>query len=284
MNLNLLKEPAFSAAPGLLEANRMLGLQVASMVPQGAGVVGWDPKACTWQEYCEMKADEMFELEYDQASGVAMMAVTGMMCAGVDPVYEYLCDMYNTERIMENLKEAEQLPGLKLLVVYFDSGGGSVRAIKEAGRALAAFTKAPTLSWMAYCASAALHVAVGADYVAAPAWAGVGSIGTFFAIPDLAGWWKQMGIEWTILRDGKYKAMGHPGHSLTKEETALLQATLDKYSAEFKDWVKARRSGVSDEQMQGQMFTAEDVPQLVDQVGFDSLPALVEWLLPQLGR
>ena len=267
--------PHWSIAPGILEMNLPKWLAPASLSPDLAR--GHDPRSESFGEYVARLANEKFGVRQTQP-GVAQMTISGTMVPGIDPIEELCYGCYNTERIFTNLSLASGMPGLKLLAITFDTPGGSVIALKEASAALEAFsaeTGIVTVGWMPFCASAGIHVAVGCDVLAAPPFGQVGSIGTYIAIPDLTGYFEKMGVSWTILRDGKYKAMGHPGKKLTQDELDLLAERLDKIGTEFKSRVATRRPGMTAEHMQGQMFTAEDRPELVDTTDYLRLEDLI---------
>lgn len=284
--IQLARHPHWSIAPGTLETRfpQFLQPSAAHITPQL--LHGHDAKSETWAEYVAKLADQKFGLR-QVTRDTAVMDIHGMLIPGVDPLYELCCDCYNTERIFTNLATAAQIPGLRILALNFNTPGGSVVALKEASAAIEAFssyTEATTVGWMPFCASAGIHLAVGCDYLAAPSYGQVGSIGTYIAIPDLTGYWEQMGISWTILRDGKYKAMGHPGKPLTADEMDLLVEKLAQVGTEFKSRVSTQRPGMRDEDMQGQMFTAEDIPALVDTTQFLRLEDLLTEMQGQIPK
>lgn len=85
-----------------------------------------------------------------------------------------------------------------------------------------------------------------------------GSIGVFSALYEFSGLMGKLGIGLHLFRDGALKGMGLFGKSLTDVEAAHIQAGVDKVSAEFKGFVRARRPGIADATMQGQVFDGDE--------------------------
>ena len=88
--------------------------------------------------------------------------------------------------------------------------------------------------------------------------ASVGSIGVYLALLDRSEAMKARGDKLQLFKAGKFKAMGFPGTTLTEEESAMLQATVDKAYTKFTSAVTSSRPGVQSAAMQGQMFTGSD--------------------------
>lgn len=239
----------------------------------------YNPSAMTWSEYCEETTDELFDLEYAQASGIATMKVQGILMPGATPEQELCYGLYNTLRIKENLAEAAQIPGLKLLAILWNSPGGAVRALEETAAAIQAFP-ATTATWMDdMCCSAALQLAVAADYTAAAPWSYIGSIGTMWPIADYTAYWEQLGIHWHFATSGPLKGMGDPRNPVSKEQKAHIDNTVATSAAAFKSYVKQRRPAITEDQMQGQAYQAKECPALVDNLIHDTPESFLSWII-----
>jgi len=110
-----------------------------------------------------------------------------------------------------------------------------------------------------------VEYAASCDAIYAAPSSSVGSIGTYMAAVDDSRAWEMEGLELKIVRDGPFKAMGHPGKKWTAEEEGFLQERLDFFAKGFKDHVRSHRDGLSDDAMQGQCHTASHAPEgLID--------------------
>lgn len=116
-----------------------------------------------------------------------------------------------------------------------------------------------------YAASCGYRLAAAAhEFYAAPS-AQIGSIGTFIAGVDSSKAWLEKGLELKLFRLGDYKAIGLAGKEWTEEECAHLQESVDSHGESFRQFIRDQRPGVTDEEMQGQGFTASEAsPALVD--------------------
>ena len=291
--MNLLQHPTWAIDPThfQLQAQNWLqprAEQLAKFQQTLAPIL--QARSQTLMEYCQEKADEKFDLEYDPASGIGIMHISGIMAGQCDPIDEYCYECYNTTRIFENLKEAQEYvnlsAGLRLLLLHFDTPGGSVLAIPEAAQAILDFRRnnpqVLVLSWMNFCASAGIYLAMAAEYTAAPPYAILGSIGTMFASPDLSEAWKMSGISWTILTDGIYKAMGAKGLPLTEAQMDLIKQKLNEIGPAFKNFIKAQRPKITDAEMQGQTFSATQIPALCDHTTHQDPAEYLNWILQGL--
>jgi ClpP class serine protease len=170
------------------------------------------------------------------------------------------------------------------IVLDINSPGGSTLGMTEvistldglraAGKRIVAYTDTEAASCGYFLASSATEI------WAAPS-ALVGCIGTYIAALDDSRQWEMDGLKLKLFRDGAIKAVGHPGKVWTPEEESFLQGLVDSASARFKGYVRARRPGVTDEDMQGQWWSAQDAPPaLLDGFAHD----LDSLLLFELGR
>lgn len=163
------------------------------------------------------------------------------------------------------------------VIVYIDSPGGAcvgaveaahaIRSMSEAGKSTVAYTDT-------MAASNGYFFAAACDRITASPSAIVGSISTYSAYLDESRAYEMEGLEVRMFRSGEVKGAGYPGKAWTDAEIADMQRVTDQYSAQFKDFIRARR-GLTDDLMQGQYWPAEFAPSgLVDML-YDDLDALV---------
>jgi protease-4 len=155
------------------------------------------------------------------------------------------------------------LRGVKSLILDIDSPGGHATYVRELANQIRAVSESGTrvvahIGAGAMAASAAYWIAAAADEIHGSTAGMTGSVGVFSAIFDFSGLLEQAGVKLHLFRDGALKGMGLFGKSLTDDEGAHIQAGVDKVSAEFKGFIRARRPGIAEETMQGQVFDGDE--------------------------
>lgn len=226
--------------------------------------------------------EEEFALTVDPlAPGLATLYIQGVLYFGASPEEECFLGLYNTDRLLTAIQQVYADPSIKALALVIDSPGGYVTAIQETAQAL--HTLAATTPVLAYtsnvCASAAYWIASASSALHAAPYADVSGIGVYQAIIDDTAYWQQQGVTFEYIRDGKYKAMGMPGKAYTADEIKLITDGVNATSDAFKGAVKSYRPAVTDEQMQGQCFTASDptAAGLVDSIAFRNLGGFLSY-------
>jgi len=132
------------------------------------------------------------------------------------------------------------------IVLDIDSPGGTVDGVPEVAEKVfqARGTKpivAVANTWMT---SAAYFVASAADEIVATPSGVVGSIGVIVLHLDQSGLNADLGLAYTYITYGRYKAEGHPDAPLEDEARARLQEYVDTYGEQFTKAV-ARNRGVT---------------------------------------
>lgn len=144
------------------------------------------------------------------------------------------------------------------MIFDFRSPGGSATGVPELGRKIAAITSKKTIAFTdSDCDSGAIWLAEQCQEFYCTPSSTVGSIGVWCAYWDLSESLQKAGERMQAISAGKYKLLGAYWKPLTDEEKAMLQASVDKLHAEFKDAVNLRRE-VADKYMQGQTFDGEE--------------------------
>lgn len=178
----------------------------------------------------------------------------------------------NPDDTIALIEAAEADPYIKGMMVQIDSVGG----IPAASEAIANRIKRSTLPTSAlirsYGASAAYHIATGADTIIASPFSDVGSIGVTMSYLSYAQQNEDSGITYEQLVSAPYKNYGDPDKPLTDEERKLLQRDLDVLHTEFVRQIAENRGK-----------TVEEIEALADGSSLPGTLALEAGLVDSLG-
>lgn len=165
----------------------------------------------------------------------------------------------STERIAGWLRAAVADESVKAIVLDVDSPGGTVSGVEELAREIhSAREKKPIVAVAnAWAASAAYWLASQAEEVVVTPSGEVGSIGVYVAHVDRSKWAEREGLSVSLIHAGKHKVEGHPYGPLEDEARAEMQGKVDAYYRMFTGAVRRGRPQVSDDVMQGRMYTAD---------------------------
>lgn len=130
------------------------------------------------------------------------------------------------ERVLSQLRQADEDPGVSAILLRINSPGGTAGASQEIYSEVVRMKKPVVASIADIGASGAYWIAAGADKIIANNASEIGSIGVIIEIPNLQGLFKQIGADFQVVKQGKYKDMGNPARPLTAEERTIL----DKHS------------------------------------------------------
>lgn len=127
------------------------------------------------------------------------------------------------------LRQAEVDPAVQAILLDVDSPGGTVDGIEElVGAVAAAGADKPLYAYAdGLMASAAYWLSCGAREIAAPATAEVGSIGVVMMHREMSKALDDVGIKYTVIAAGHYKAAGNSVEPLSDEMRAYLQSGID---------------------------------------------------------
>jgi len=152
----------------------------------------------------------------------------------------YQCAQVNT--IKKSLKDADEDPTVRAVVLDINSGGGSVVASRELMRAVRNTSK-PVVAWIGEVgASGAYYVATGADKIMADRNSLTGSIGVIMTVQHYYGLYHKLGINVTVIKAGKGKDIGSPYREMTEEEKEELKEMLDQIYYDFVSDVAENRN------------------------------------------
>ncbi len=136
-------------------------------------------------------------------------------------------------QVIAQLDTAEKSPNIKAVLLRVNSPGGSPAASQEIYSELKKFGKPVVVSVSDTCASGAYYISCAADKIIANPASSVGSIGVIMQVPNLEGLYDKLGIEYTTIKQGKYKDIGSSSREMTPEEKGLLEEQTKKIYDQF---------------------------------------------------
>jgi len=143
------------------------------------------------------------------------------------------------------LRKARDDKEIKALVLLVDSPGGTVAGSDMLRQEIEAFKAATGVKVVAQaltvCASGGYYAALAADEIQALPASLVGSVGTVFVTPKLAGLMGKIGVEAEVAKSGDLKDMGSPFRPSTQEERRLAEELTGQLNEGFLALLDARR-------------------------------------------
>lgn len=207
---------------------------------------------------------------------VAIVDITGPL-VNTDSPLNYLFGLTSYPAIKDAIIEATNDNSVKEIVLNIDSPGGTANGAFELARFIRDISdnvkpiKAVTGGTMA---SAAYLLGSAASEIIASPTSVVGSIGVISIHQDHTKALEDDGIKVTVIRSGKYKALGNPYEELTEEAKSILQEHSDAFYMEFLTDV-ARYRGKSVAEVQERMADGREflgrkaqTIGLVDKIGY----------------
>lgn len=131
------------------------------------------------------------------------------------------------------IKNAENDPSVKAILLDINSGGGEVVASREMMNSVRNCKKPVVARIGEVGASGAYYVASAADRIVADRDSIVGSIGVIMTIRHYYGLLEKIGINVTVIKAGKSKDIGSPYREMTKDEKTLLRDMINKVYYDF---------------------------------------------------
>ncbi len=159
-------------------------------------------------------------------------------------IIELTGPIYDSRRFVRQFKRFGEHSSVKAIVFRIESPGGgvaasqevyeSVRRAREAGKPVVA-------SFGSVAASGGYYVACGADTIVANPGTTTGSIGVIAQFVNMEELFDKVGIQYDVIKSGRYKDMGTPHRSLLPQEKALLQSWVDDAHEQFVKVVEIER-------------------------------------------
>jgi len=181
----------------------------------------------------------------------------------------------DSQKIIDNLIEAERNKDIKAIILRVNSPGGAVAPVQEIYEEIVRIDKIkPVYASMAtVAASGGYYISAACRKIFASAGTLTGSIGVIISLVDLSKLYDFAKISVSTIKAGKYKDAGNPARPLTEEERKKMQSTISDVHQQFvKDIVAKRQALIKrdiDELAQGQIFSGKEALDygLIDSIG-----------------
>lgn len=184
--------------------------------------------------------------------------------------------IFSVESELKLLKEYRESNAIKGLLINVNSPGGVVGPSQELSNAVARFSesgKPVVASVRTVGASGAYYVSSAADTIIANPGSMVGSIGVimeFMKVKELMG---KVGIEYNVLKSGKYKDIGSPFRDMSDDEREVLRNLIMDVYDQFLNHIVEHRQNLSRQELEsmadGRIFTGRQAQEkgLIDRLG-----------------
>jgi len=181
----------------------------------------------------------------------------------------------NARRYVRQFEQYGENNSIKAIVLRIDSPGGGIAASQEIYEAVKRVREAgkPVVTSMgAVAASGGYYVACGTDTIMANPGTVTGSIGVITEFVNLEGLFEKVGIQFEIIKSGRFKDTGSPHRHLTDAERQYLQDFVDDAYEQFMGVVVEERSMSKYKVRQladGRIFTGKQAQEngLIDLLG-----------------
>ncbi|MEO1584491.1 MAG: signal peptide peptidase SppA [Planctomycetota bacterium] len=173
------------------------------------------------------------------------------------------------------LREAEQDPAVKAIVLRIDSPGGGVgdsHTIYQLIRDAKDRSNKPVIAAMdSVAASGGYYIALAADTIIAKPTTVTGSVGVIIPAINASQGLESIGIVSRSITSGDNKDLASPAAPVNPEHEAILQAVVDDFYEQFRTLVVANRPNLEDPDatLDGRILTGRQALDagLVDQLG-----------------
>jgi protease-4 len=182
---------------------------------------------------------------------INMFGVVGKHLSGL----EMACGGLSLDSSQMLMKMADSDPKVTNTLLHFNSPGGTVTGVYEAGKAITELNKPVYAFTETQMCSAAYWLGSKCDSIITTPSACLGSIGVYMALMDYSEKMQKEGVKLDLIKSGEFKAMGIK--PLTEDERAILQERVEAIHDQFKTEVNEKRS-VSSEYMEGLTYTGEE--------------------------
>lgn len=167
----------------------------------------------------------------------------GMSYGGNVGVVEIENVITSSKYIVRDLKNFEEDPTIKAVLIRVDSPGGGVAASQEIHQQVKKVKaqKKVVVSMGAVAASGGYYVSLPADIIVANPGTITGSIGVIMEFPVLKDLLDKIGIEFEVIKSKEHKDIGSPFRKMSSTEKELLHdVVIDVYHQFVEATVKAR--------------------------------------------
>ena len=232
-------------------------------------------KQAEWEARTGKEDDEEpdFPPLYERMGDVGVIKIEGSLIPGEAGWMRYF-GITGYADIKAAVLEGLADKGAKSLMIFSNSGGGSVAGVEDAESFIAQVAQhKPTSAYSEFSASAAYWLTSAAGHITTSPTGVNGSLGVIRVVTEYSKAFEKEGVTKTVMRAGRYKALGNPFEPLSEDGKAEIQSKLDDLYQIFID-VVARNRGttaiIADQVMgQGREFLGKRGLEagLVDSIG-----------------
>ncbi|MEQ8353521.1 MAG: signal peptide peptidase SppA [Leptospiraceae bacterium] len=176
--------------------------------------------------------------------------------------------------IVDQIDEASRNPGIRGILLYVNSPGGTVGATRRIYDALMEVRpKKPIVAVVTdVAASGGYYIASASDAIFAYESSILGSIGAIAIHPNIGPFLDKHGVQIQTLTAGRYKDASYPFRNMTEEERQMYQQVLDDAYQQFlADVAEGRKKSIKDvrEWADGKIFSGRQAKaiQMIDDLG-----------------
>lgn len=195
-------------------------------------------------------------VQVSENGDIAVMDISGPLYGKVPQWAKEMYGMTDLQDINADIDALSSDSKVRTVIYNLDTPGGMARPssetaelVREQGKRKRTIAYSGPGSMMC---SAGYKIGAACNEIKAADSADMGCIGTYIALPDTSEMYKKFGVKLEMFRDGKYKALGHPGKETTDEERELLKTEVAELSKKFKAFVRENRPGIAESAMEGQ--------------------------------
>ncbi len=198
-------------------------------------------KQAAWQ--AKAGDDDMPEFPplYERMGDVGVIRIQGSLIPGEAGFLRYF-GVTGYSDIKAAALEGVADKGAKSLMIFSESGGGSVAGVEDAAEFLANVAQVkPMSAYSEFSASAAYWLTSLASHITTASTGINGSLGVIRVVTEYSKAFEMEGITKTVMRAGRYKALDNPFEALTEDGKAEIQSKLDDLYQVFIGTVAANR-------------------------------------------
>jgi len=231
----------------------LLGLMNGDSLPPGLAA-SFDLRKQS-PDSMKKRTDGLLEIQGD----TAIIHIDGAIDKHLSAFEAWCYDATDLNDVDRALAQAASNNEISNVLLAINSPGGSLTGVPETADRIADLSNSKNVFAFtdAQCCSAAYWLASACDQVFATSSAQVGSIGVYLALLDQSRRLEDMGIKIETIKDGKLKAAGAQWKTLTDDEKAHFQQTINDIGTMFRAAVNSKRPDVSIDTMQGQSFIGQ---------------------------
>lgn len=190
-------------------------------------------------------------------------------------VIDIIGTISESDEIILHIHQHRDNPSVKAVVLRIDSPGGGVAPVQEIYTELKKLNKPIIASMGNSAASGGYYLACAAREIFANPGTLTGSIGAVMQFMKMKDLYKKVGIEYQIVKSGRYKDIGSSQRDMTAEERDLLQKTIDDIRSQFIQAIFENRQS---------HLTIDEITEIADGRIFSGRQALELKLIDRLGN